>query len=356
MSETRTGSFKIQLSDPVYLRLKTAPFEDTRVSIREYFLSPTNVLPNTPLVLLTFHPGYLTGSFQDRDYFERLVPLLLQPFDPGTRLRLFTLNHPGYDQPANAHVDRFRMEPFSIYHQPLAMEAMLSWLFDKYLGQEKEIVWLAYGHSMGGLALSKFQPTALMERLKRNGRSLYVTKILSAPAFCLHPETKEGIGRLDLLHSLKLTVGRLPLYDMLATGLYRAFAPFYYRRDADRFSIQTLREYNNYRQLNPFIMLEQGRELLRSQITAVNAPDLLADTHVILARHDGMIDVPATSALIETVRQQGHEVTSYFIDSTHLLELDTPEAVAPIIQHVIQTTQARASSESETAAVNTRAK
>jgi hypothetical protein len=336
-------TMQVQLSDPVYLRLKTAPFEKTLVSIREYLLPAMPVKSNRPMILLTFHPGYLTGSYQDRDYFERLVPLLLSQCAPDTRLRLFTLNHPGYDQPVNADVDRFQMEPYSIHNQPLAMEAMLSWLFDTYLSQEKKIIWIAYGHSMGGLALSRYQPTELIEKMERNGCSLHFSKIMSAPALCLHPKAKTLLGRLDMLHNLKQTVGRLPLYNLLATGLYRAFAPFYYRRDADRFSIHTLREFNNYRQLNPFILLEQGRELLRLKITAVDGAKLLDNTHIILAQRDGMIDVPATVTLIETVQQQGSKVTPYHIDSTHLLELDAPEAVVPIIDHVIKMALVRVS-------------
>ncbi len=347
---------KIQLSDPIYLRLKTTPFDNTRVSIREYCLSSVSEHSDSPLLLLTFHPGYLTGSYQNRDYFERLASVLYQTFEPNTRLRIFTINHPGYDLPIKTQVDRFQLEPFRICHQPLALEAALSWLVESYLAHEKEIVWLGYGHSMGGLALSQFQPTVLQARFLQNGRSLHVTKILSAPALCLHPKAKALLSRLDLLHNLKQTVGRLPLYNTLATGLYRVFAPFYYQRDADQFSIQSLREFNNYRQLNPFVLLEQGRDLLRVQITAVDGAVLLANTHIILARRDGMIDVPATIALIENVKQQGHDVMLHHVDSTHLLELDASEAIAPIVYSVTQAAQADIASESETAVGNKWAK
>lgn len=336
---TRTNQaarLPVRLSDPIYLRLNSAPFARTLLSIREHLPPPPAARPGQPLILLTFHPGYLAGSYADRDYFERLSPLLFQWMQDCCRLRIFTVNHPGYDQPQGAMIDRFRLQPYSIRHQPLAMEAALSWLFQTQLAQEEQIVWIAYGHSMGGLALSQFQPAALIQMLARRGRRLYVTKALSAPALYVHPQAREMAGRLDALHTLKLTAGRLPLYGPVATSLYQAFAPLFYRRDAARFSIGAWREFGgDFGRLDPFVLLEQGRELLRFRPMAAGGPDLLADTHVILGQQDGMIDLPATGALIEAARQEGHRVTRHDIDSTHLLELDAAEAVAWEIWQII---------------------
>ncbi len=341
----------VRLSSPIYLRLNTAPFAQTILSVREHLLPQVVERPGQPLILLTFHPGYLAGSYEDRDYFERLTPLLFQWTQDCCRLRIFTVNHPGYDQPRHAVIDRFNLQPYSIRHQPLAMGAALSWLFNTRLAQDEQIVWIAYGHSMGGLALSQFQPAELVNLLARNGRSLYFAKILSAPALCVHPQARDLVGRLDVLHTLKLTAGRLPFYAPVATGLYQAFAPLFYRREATRFSIDALSEFGSFRsggfrrsdfhRLDPFLLLEQGRELLRFRAMAAGGPDLLADAHIILAQQDGMIDLPATEALIEAARQEGHRVTRHDIDSTHLLELDAAEIVARVIWQVIRETVER---------------
>lgn len=325
----------MQLSAPTYLRLKSTPFDQTKISIREHVPPQMASRSERPLVLLTFHPGYLMGSYQDRDYFARLSPLLFQWAQAACRLHVFTINHPGYDQPKNGGINRFRLEPYSIYNQPLAMQAAFSWLLEERLAQEPDIVWIAYGHSMGGLALSQYQPAALIERLAQNGRRLHFTKIFSAPAIFLHPQARATLGQLDLLHTLKHTVGRLPLYALVATGLYRAFAPIFYQRGASKYSIQAMHEFGDFRHLDPFLLLEQGRELILFEETAVVDPGLLADTHVILARQDGMIDVPRIEELIEATRQAGYPVTQYDIDSTHLLELDAPQAVAETIWQVI---------------------
>ncbi len=326
----------ISLSAPIYLRLNTPPFARTVLSVREHLPPQATGKPGQPLILLTFHPGFLAGSYEDRDYFERLTPLLFEWLQDCCRLRIFTLNHPGYDQPRDAVIDRFRLQPYSIRHQPLAMQAALSWLLTTRLAQEEEIVWIAYGHSMGGLALSQFQPAALVNLLAREGRRLHCTKVLSAPALYVHPRAREMVGGLDVLHTLKLTAGRLPFYVPVATSLYQAFAPLFYRRDADRFSIGAWREFGgDFRRLDPFVLLEQGRELLRFRPMAAGGTDLLADTHVILARQDGMIDLPATIALIEAARQEGHRVIQHDIDSTHLLELDAAAAVAWAIWQIV---------------------
>jgi hypothetical protein len=65
--------------------------------------------------------------------------------------------------------------------------------------------------------------------------------------------------------------------------------------------------------------------------------ETLADAHVILGRRDGMIDLRDTRDFLDAARREGHAVTHYDIDSTHLLELDAPEAAAAIIRRVIYT-------------------
>lgn len=323
------------LSTPIYLRLTDAPFNGTILSVREHLSSGARAGSDGPLVLLTFHPGYIAGSCAEWDYFQLLAQRLFEEIGGERRLRAFTVNHPGYNYPRGAAVDRYSLEPYSIRHQPRAMEAAFAWLFEHELGEEMEIVWIAYGHSMGGLALSLYQPAALVERLADAGRRLHLTKILSAPAFCLHPKARAIVSQLDVLHMLKHTVGRLPLYAPVATVLFQALAPFFYRISADGFSISAMRDFREFRQLNPFILLEQGRELLRFEATTMCAPEALDGAHVLLAQQDGMIDVSATQAWIETARRQGHRVTRHDIDSTHLLELDAPEEAAAIIRRVI---------------------
>ncbi len=323
------------LAAPLYLRLSPPPFDGAYLCIREH--QPRRLAATTggPLVLLTFHPGFIAGSCGDWDYFERLSPLLFAAIGPIARLRVFTINHPGYDYPSRAAIDRYRLEPYSIRHQPLAMRAAMRWLLDGPLAGESDILWVAYGHSMGGLALGQCQTEALAEELAAAGRRLRPTRVLSAPAFCLQPEPRAALSRLDVLHALKMTVGRLPLYAPLATGLFRAFAPLFYLAGADRFTISGLRDFGGYRQLNPFILLEQGRELLRLEPGDVCGPDTLADAHILLSRQDGMVNWTATHALIAAARAAGHRVTHYDLDSTHLMEVDRPDAVADILRQII---------------------
>jgi hypothetical protein len=326
----------MQLLAPIYLRLKEAPFNGTMLAIREHLSSGAQARPDGPLIALTFHPGYITGSCPDWDYFSHLAQLLFQCAGDERRLRVFTVNHPGYNYPRGAAIDRYSLEPYSIRHQPLAMEAAFSWLFEEQLAQEREILWIAYGHSMGGLALSLYQPVALAERLAGQDRRLRLSKILSAPAFCIDPRARAIVDQLDVLHLLKHTLGRLPLYAPVATGLFRALAPLFYRLSADSFSIGALRNFRAFRQLDPFVLLEQGRELLRFEVSTGCRLDTLADTHVILGRRDGMIDLPATRDFLDAARREGHTVTHYDVDSTHLLELDAPEEAAAIIRRVIE--------------------
>jgi len=54
---------------------------------------------------------------------ERLSPLLFAAAGQAFRLRVFTVNHPGYDVPAGAAIDRYHLEAYSIRHQPRAMRA-----------------------------------------------------------------------------------------------------------------------------------------------------------------------------------------------------------------------------------------
>ncbi len=325
----------MSLAAPIYLRLNAPPFAGTYLCLREHRPRRPSAPAAGPLVLLTFHPGYIAGSYDAWDYFERLSPRLLAAAAGRFRLRVFTVNHPGYDYPPGLAVDRFRLDDYSIYRQPQAMRAALRWLLDGPLAAEDDIVWIAYGHSMGGLALSQCQTEALAAEMATAGRRLSVTRILSAPAFCIQPAARAILAQLDALHALKLTLGRLPLYAPVATGLFRSFAPLFYRAGAEQFSIGGLRGYRGFHRLNPFILLEQGRELLRLEAADVCGPDALAGAHVLLGRRDGMVDCAATAALIDDARRAGHAVTQHDVDSTHLLEVDAPAAVAGIVLNII---------------------
>lgn len=323
------------LAPPTYLRLSAPPFNGAYVCVREHRPPRPPARRDGPLVLLTFHPGYIAGSYGEWDYFAELAARLFDDAGQHYRLRAFTINHPGYDHPPGAAIDRFRLEPYSIRRQPEAMRAAMTWLLNGPLAAERDVVWVAYGHSMGGLALSQCQTAALAAQMAADGRRLRPARVLSAPALCLHPQARALIVQLDALHALKLTFGRLPLYAPVATGLYRTFAPFFYRLSAPQFSIGGLRGFTGFRQLNPFVLLEQGRELLRLESADVCGPDTLAEAYVILARQDGMIDCAATRALIDDARRLGHRVRAYDVDSTHLLELDAPDVAAEIVRRVI---------------------
>ena len=325
----------MSLAPPTYLRLGAPSFDGAYVCVREHRPPRPPGRAEGPLVLLTFHPGFIAGSYDDWDYFAQVAAQLFRQLADGHRLRAFTLNHPGYAHPPGATIDRFHLEAYSIRRQPEAMRAAMTWLLNGPLAGERDVVWVAYGHSMGGLALSQCQTEALVGQMAAAGRRLRPARVLSAPAFCLQPQARAVVGQLDALHALKLTLGRLPLYEPLATGLYRSFAPFFYRLSAPQFSIGGLGGFTGFRRLNPFVLLEQGRELLRLEAADVCGPDTLADAHVILARQDGMIDCAATQMLIDAARRQGHRVRLHDVDSTHLLELDAPDVAAGIVRQVI---------------------
>ena len=322
------------LAPPTYLRLSAPPFDGAYVCVREHLSPQPAARRDGPLVLLTFHPGFIAGSCGEWDYFAELSARLFA-LEQRYRLRVFTINHPGYDHPPGATIDRFRLGPYSIRQQPGALRAAMTWLLNGPLAAEEDVVWIAYGHSMGGLALSQCHTAALATAMAADGRRLQPARVLSAPALCLHPQARAIVVQLDALHMLKLTFGRLPLYAPIATGLYRAFAPFFYRLSAPQFSIGGLRGFTGFRQLNPFILLEQGRELLQLEAADVCGPDTLADAHVILARQDGMVDCAATQALIDDARRMGHRVRAYDVDSSHLLELDAPDVAAGIVRQII---------------------
>jgi len=327
---------RVRLCAPVYLRLNTPPFSRTVLSVREHELGDESTgRSDAPLVVITLLPGYLIGSYADRDYFELLAPLLFARLAPACRLRVFTVNHPGYDLPAGHKVDHRDLRPYSIHRQPAAMHAAYSWIFDQLLAEEKEINWLAYGHSMGGLALSRYEPQALVDHLAQQGRRLSFTRVLSAPSFCLQARALAILDQLEALQSLKKRFGRWPLYAPLATGLYRALAPVFYRREAEQFTIGALADYGDFRTLDPFVLLTQGYELLTLSPLAVGGPRLLDGAHVILSAGDGMVDVAETRSFLAAARAAGHLVDDYLVDSTHLLERDAPHAVAEIVQQVL---------------------
>lgn len=339
-----------RISPPIYLRLTEPIFTGATISLREHLPDAADTHAESdkrPLLLITFHPGFVTGSYgrggkrRHRDYFERLSPYLFDLLQQRYRLRIFTVNHPGYDLPLAQPLDHLHTLPYSIEQQPAAIAAALQWLLHHMFAPEPEIHLLAYGHSMGGLALSRHDLQSQVTAVARSGRSLTVTKVLAAPALFLNPLARAGIARLDTLHALKLTLGRLPLYRPVATAIYRAFAPLFFERDGPTFSLDVTDDFYDFDQLNPFVLLEQGRELLRLEAKRVGGPALLANANLILAEGDEMIDVAATAALAQEAQRQGYAVNVHKVHSTHLLERAAPAAVAQIVAPLVTQDLAR---------------
>ena len=92
------------LAPPTYLRLSTPPFDGAYVCVREHAPPRPSTHRDGPLVLLTFHPGFIAGSCGEWDYFAELSTRLFA-LEPRHRLRVFTINHPGYDHPPGATID-----------------------------------------------------------------------------------------------------------------------------------------------------------------------------------------------------------------------------------------------------------
>jgi hypothetical protein len=88
-----------RISSPLHLQVRATQRRGQVMSVREHLPSPLEADPALPLVIITYHPGYAAGSYEDRDYFELLTPLLFEHCAGRYRLRIFTINHPGYDLP-----------------------------------------------------------------------------------------------------------------------------------------------------------------------------------------------------------------------------------------------------------------
>ena len=84
------------------------------------------------------------------------------------------------------------------------------------------------------------------------------------------------------------------------------------------------------------MLLEQGRELMQFKVAAAGGPSLLADTHIILARQDNMVDVPSIQELIEEAQLDDYDVVQHILEGSHLVELDDPQAVVEVITRVWQ--------------------
>lgn len=322
----------ILLSQPSYLRLNGPQLAGTTVTLREHIPLRRTGTSDTPLVVVTLHPGFVAGSYTDRDYFERMVPYLFGAAPGAFRLRVFTINHPGYDLPDETLIDKQRMQPYSIHLQPGALNAALTWLLREHLAHERDIRLVAYGHSMGGLALSRHNLAQTRAAVEGNGRFITTHKILSAPALVLHPYARSGVRRLDALNIARRTLGRLPFYDPVAIGLYRSLAPRFFERDAPSFSLDAGDDFYRWEELNPFVLLQQGRELIRFDVENVGGAILLDEAHLILAREDLMIDLTRTLALAEQASQLA---ALHLVDSTHLLERAAPADVAAIVLRVV---------------------
>jgi len=321
------------LAPATRLRLNSAPFGGASVTLREHWCGERNGRGDQALVALTLHPGFMGGSYAGRDYFERLAPYLRQQAAGRYRLQIFTLNHPGYDLPRGGALDPLRLEAYGIAQQPAALRAGLAWLLNSYLAHEAQIHLVCYGHSMGGLALSRVDLAELAAEVGPRLRT--TTKILSAPALALNPLARAGVWRLDALETLKLTLGRLPLYQPTAVALYQALAPLFFRRDGPTFTLDADDDFYNFKQLDPFLLLQQGRELLRFDARAAGGARLLAGAHLLLATGDRMLDLEATLTLAEEAAGQGLLAGLHGLESGHVAERETPARVAAVVEEIL---------------------
>ncbi len=330
-------STKCRLSSPLHLQISTEPRHRQVMSVREHLLPHANDDPALPLVVLTYHPGYAAGSYENRDYFELLTPLLFDCFQSCFRLRIFTINHPGYDLPRSYKVDRFDVAPYSIRSQPAIIEQVLRWLLLRHFAGERDISLVAYGHSMGGLALAQTDLRKLQSAVTNQGRRLQIQKVLSAPALILHENARKGLAQLKALKALKYTIGRLPLYESVSRTLYRSFVPALYRREAGKkYALNPDCTFLDFKRYNPFILLEQGLELLKLNLARENLATLLDGSQLILSSEDRVVDSPALLQAAHYANDSGAAVQVQTINSSHNAERDDPQlivdALCPIMQ------------------------
>lgn len=307
------------------------------MSVREHLPPHVNNDPALPLVVLTYHPGYAAGSYADRDYFELLTPLLFDCFQSCFRLRIFTINHPGYDLPHNYKVDRFDVKPYSIRSQPAIIDQVLRWLLLRYFAGENDMSLIAYGHSMGGLALAQTDLQPLHTAVANQGRRLQIQKVLSAPALILHENARKGLAQLKALKALKYTIGRLPLYESVSQTLYRSLVPTLYRRDAGKkYALNPDCNFIDFKRYNPFILLEQGLELLKLNLARENLAALLDGSQLLLCSDDRVVDSPALLQAAQHANNSGASVQVRTIDSSHNAERDDPQLIADALCPIMQ--------------------
>ena len=315
------------LSPPLHFQIRAGRDPGRVLSVREHLASnPTNN-PALPLVLITFHPGYAAGSYEDRDYFERLAPLLRDTCRDCCRLRIYTINHPGYDLPKSFKVDRFDLREFSICRQPDAIDQILRWLLLREFADEEELYLLTYGHSMGGLALARTNFGALQMAVARQGRRAHIIKTLSAPALILHDRARGNLGQLAALNKIKSTLGHVPLYETLATSLYKGISPILYRMVAESYSLNPDCSFFDFPRYNPFILLEQGMELLQLNFDQEQLADLLDGSHLILNNRDYMVNSQILLEAARLANRTGGQVKVQQIDSSHNAEREDPELI-----------------------------
>jgi pimeloyl-ACP methyl ester carboxylesterase len=327
-----------RISSPLHLQFKASRRRKQIMSVREHLPPSLNDDPSLPLIVLTYHPGYAAGSYADRDYFELLTPRLFDYCGGRYRLRVFTINHPGYDLPDNYRINRSDMETFSIRHQPAIIEQVLHWLLLRHFAGEQKIFLIPYGHSMGGLALSHTNLQHLQTAAAGRGCSLQIQKVLSAPAFILQDGVRQSFDKIKALKTLKTTFGRLPLYERVTQGLFNALAPTIYRRDAGKYALNPDCNFVDFRRYNPFILLDQGLELLRLNYSLERVAALLSGSHLILSSDDGMVD---SDALLSAARHansngDGTTVQIHTVNSSHNAERDDPDMIRDTMCTIVQ--------------------
>ena len=317
-----------RLGRPRYLRIPTGSGSTQTISLREH-LSPDRCVDRTrPLVLLTLHPGYAAGSYGERDYFELLAPLLFQACWGRCRLRIVTVNHAGYDLPPGEQIDRFDLAPFSMWRQADVIRRVLRHVVIHDFRDEEQVHLVALGHSMGGFALAHCDLQQLAKDVSRSGRQLTVQKVLSAPAFILSREAKKNMDRLNVLHALKQSVGRLPWYAPVAKSLYSRIAPTLYRRDARRYSLNPDCSFADFSQYDPFLLLQQGRELLELDLSLEEIATIMAGAHLLVPTDDYMIDFRRLLYAALLANRNGSAVTVHTIDAPHNAERERPQVIA----------------------------
>lgn len=327
-----------RISSPRHLQLRAARCRGQIMSVREHLPPSVNDDPSLPLVIITYHPGFAAGSYEDRDYFELLTPLLFDHCGGRYNLRIFTINHPGYDLPDKFRIHRFNLEAFSIRYQPAIIEQVLYWLLLRHFTGQQDVFLIPYGHSMGGLALARTNLQHLQRSVANQGCRLRIQKVLSAPALILQESARQSFTKIKALKTLKNTFGRLPLYERITQGLFSALAPTIYRRDAKNFSLNPNCNFVNFRRYNPFVLLDQGLELLKLNYNIEQMAALLDGSHLILSNYDGMVDSDALLHAANHANSNGNGATVkvHTIDSSHNAERDDPDLIRDTMCTIVQ--------------------